>query len=324
MPIALVAVVGFGLILAWLVLFGMHRSINDWLLPWLTSLAHPHGSFLTRTALKAATYIGGGVLWILNRVDHAITKAASHSTAAVAHWFHGIASWITHVFSAAETFAVDVEHAIGRIVHHAIPHAIHVATVPLWRGIDHLERDFHHLRERLRAFQRGIDTLIAHRILPAIRHLEHAVAVTIPRDIGRLRHRVREVETQLSKPSRAWLRRLALLLWAAGLFGLVVRTLARRFPWLFCRNTKSFGNNLCRINPNLLGSLFADAIILSGTYSLVAFATEIVKVTAQVENAIVHLFRELDAPIQDYLGPNAAETLGLGTILSGGFSDYLD
>src|SRR5205814_6090636 len=105
----------------------------------------------------------------------------------------------------------------------------------LWRGIDHLERDFHHLRERLRAFQRGIDTLIAHRILPAIRAAERAIAVTIPRELGRIRHRVGTLEDRLTHPSRAWLKRIARAMWGVALLGLVVRVLARRFPWLFCR-----------------------------------------------------------------------------------------
>ena len=128
MPIVVVPLVGFALLIAWFLLFGMHRTTNDWLTPLLNSLVHPHGSFLTRAALKPLSLAAGGILWIVNQVDHAVSKAASHASHAVAHWFHGIASWITHVFSAAESFAEDVAHGFERLVTHTIPHEIHAKT----------------------------------------------------------------------------------------------------------------------------------------------------------------------------------------------------
>jgi hypothetical protein len=243
--------------------------------------------------MKPLSLAAGGVLWIVNQVDHAISKAASHASAAVAHWFHGIASWITHVFSAAESFALDVEHAIGRIVHHAIPHAIHVATVPIWRGIDHLERDLHHLTQRLAHFARGIDRLLTHRVLPAIRHLEHAVDVTIPRALGRIRTRVGTLEHDLAHPSRAWLKRLARSMWAVALFGLLIRTLAKRFPWLFCRKVKTVGNRLCGLDQDLLNSLLLDTILISGTISVVEFAKDLQAVESAAVDLMAGFIREL-------------------------------
>jgi hypothetical protein len=274
-PLVAIPVVGFALLVAWFLLFGMHRTTNDWLTPLLTGLAHPHGSFLTRAALKPFSLAAGGVLWLVNRVDHFVSKAASHASAAVAHWLHGLAGWVTHVFSAAEAFALDVEHAFTRLVHHTIPHAIHVATVPLWRGIDHLERDLHHLQQRLTHFARGIDRLLTHRVLPALRHLEHAIAVTIPRELGRIRTRVGQLEHDLTHPSKAWIKRLARAMWAAALLGLLIRTLARRFPWLFCRKVKTVGGRICGLDADLLNALLLDTLVISGTISVVAMAKEL-------------------------------------------------
>jgi hypothetical protein len=274
-PLVLVLGPPLALIVAWFLLFGMHRTINDWLTSQLTALLHPHGNVLTRAALKPLALAASGILWIVNQVDHAVSKAASHASAAVAHWLHGLTSWFTHVFSAAEAFAVDVEHAFGRLVHHTIPHAIHVATVPIWRGIDHLERDLHHLAQRLTHFARGIDRLLTHRVLPALRHLEHAVDVTLPRALGRIRTRVGQLEHDLTHPSRAWLKRLARSLWAVALFGLVIRTLARRFPWLFCRKVKTVGGRVCGLDADLLNALLLDTLIISGTISVVAMAKEL-------------------------------------------------
>jgi hypothetical protein len=274
-PLALLIVPPLALFVAWYILFGMHQSINVWLTTLLTRLVHPQGSFLTRAALKAAAFAVGGILWIVNQVDHAISKAASHGSAAVAHWFHGLTAWITHVAAAAEQYAVDVEHAIGRIVHHTIPHAIHVATVPIWRGIDHLERDLHHLQQRLTHFARGIDRLLTHRVLPALRHLEHVADVTIPRALGRIRTRVGQLEHDLTHPSKAWVKRLARAMWAAALLGLLIRALARRFPWLFCRKVKTVGGRICGLDSDLLNALLLDTLIISGTISVVAMAEEL-------------------------------------------------
>lgn len=285
---ALILLVPFGLVLAWLVLFGMHRSINDWLVPFLTGLLHPHGSFLTRAALKPFSVSARGVLWLVNRVDHAITKAASHSTAAIAHWLNGLTSWVTHLFNAAESFALDVEHAFGRIVHHTIPHAIHAAVAPVAHTARLGLREAEQVAHRLRVYARGIDRLLHDRILPGIRALERTVEVTIPRALGRIRTRVRALEHDLTHPSRAWLKRLARSMWAVALFGLVIRTLARRFPWLFCRKTKTVGGRLCGLDQGLLNALLLDTLILSGTISVVAFAREL----QAIEGAALAIMRE--------------------------------
>jgi hypothetical protein len=292
-PLVLVPLVGFGLLLAWIVLFGMHRTTNDWLVTLLTRLAHPQGSFITRAALKVVSLAAGGVLWIVNQVDHAVSKAASHASAAVAHWFHGIAAWLTHVFTAAEDFALDVAHGFERLVEHTIPREIRAATRPLWRGIDALEHDLSRLIARLRAFERGIDRLITTRILPAIRAAEHAIAVTIPRELGHIRSRVGQLEHDLTHPSRAWLKRLAASLWGVALFGLLIRTLARRFPWLFCRKVSGVGRRLCGLDQGLLDSLLMDTVLIAGTISVVEFAKDLQAIEKPAVDLMAGFIREL-------------------------------
>jgi hypothetical protein len=281
------------LIVAWYILFGLHRSINDWLVPFLTGLAHPHGSILTRAALKLPGLAAAGTLWLVNRVDHALTKAASHVSAPVAHWLHSLAAWVTHLFWTAEQFAGDVAHGFERLVEHTIPREIRAATRPLWRGIDHLEGDLARLAGRLHAFQRGIDRLIAHRILPAIRAAEHAITVTIPRELGRVRSRVGSLEDRLTHPSRAWLKRIARSMWGVALFGLLIRTLARRFPWLFCRKVSGVGRRLCGLDQDLLNALLLDTVLIAGTISVVEFAEDLQKIEGAAVELMSGFIREL-------------------------------
>jgi hypothetical protein len=285
----LIPVVGFGLLLAFLVLFGMHRTNQDWLVPLLRQLAHPQGSFLKRAVLKPLALVAAGIANIVQNVDHSISLAASHATAGVAHWLDGLASWVIRSYVVAGNFSAEVAHGFERLVTHTIPREIHSATRPLWRGIDHLERDFTQLRDRLRAFAKGIDTLIAHRILPAIRHLEHAIAVTIPRELGRIRSRVGSLEDRVTHPSRAWLKRIARSMWAVALLGLLVRTLAKRFPWLFCRKTKVVGNRLCGLDQDLLNALLLDTVLIGGSISIVEFAREMQSIE-RVGAEIIHGF----------------------------------
>jgi hypothetical protein len=284
-PVVLVPLVGFAFLITFVVLYGMERGNNQWLVPLVNALKHPQGSFLKQTALKIAGAALAAVSFIVRYTTHYLSIAASHSIGAVAHWIHGLASWIEHVGAAAGDFAVSVEHAIGRIVHNEIPAAIHHATVPIWRGIDHLEHDAARLAARLKAFQVGIDRIISRRILPAIRAAEHAIAVTIPHELGRIRAKERALERDITHPSRAWVKRI----WRAGWIlvgaGLMLKFLTRKFPWLFCRNTTAAAKAVCGMDSLLLDALLLETVALTGAISVVNFA----KALQAVEGEAVHV-----------------------------------
>jgi hypothetical protein len=292
-PAALIVVIPIAALITWWTIYGMERGNNQWLVPLVNAFAHPQGSFLTRVALKAAGAVLAAVSWIVRYVTHYLSVAAAHSIGTVANWIHGLTAWVAHVGAAAEDFAVDVEHAIGRIVHNEIPAAVHRATVPIWRGIDHLEHDAARLAARLKAFQVGIDRLLTHRVLPAIRAAEHAIAVTIPHELGRIRARERALERDLAHPSRAWLKRI----WTAGWIlvgaGLMLKLLARKFPYLFCRNTTNALKSVCGLDSSLLDSLLLDGLAIVGAISVVEFAEALQEIEGEAVSILGTLIKEM-------------------------------
>lgn len=288
MVLPLIPVVGFGLLVTWFVIYGMHRGNQDWLLPLLNALAHPQGSFLKRIVLKPVSLAAAAISWIVSHVDHALSVAASHTIAPVAHWIHGIAAWISHVFWTAEHFAEATAHAFERLTAQTIPRAIHKAVAPVAHTARLGLREADLVAHRLRVYARGIDRLLHNRVLPGLRAVERAIDITIPRALGRIRTRVGTLEHDLTHPSRAWLKRLARSMWAVALFGLLIRTLARRFPWLFCRKVKSVGNRVCGLDTDLLNTLLLDTLLISGTVSIVQVAREL----QTIEGAAVGLLRD--------------------------------
>lgn len=198
MPLVLVAI-PLSFILVWIVLFGMHQGSNSWLTPLVRSLIHPHGSFLTRVALKAAGRLLQGAVWVITEVQHAISAAAAHGMYPVAHWFRGHAHRETAIQTTNADFADTVARTIEAMVHYSIPHAINAKTIPLHRGIDANAHDLHRLRSRLAKLALGIDTLLGARLLLRVHHVEHATTQTLPRAIARDRVRIRGLERARAK-----------------------------------------------------------------------------------------------------------------------------
>lgn len=258
MPLVLVAI-PLSFILVWIVLFGMHQGSNSWLTPLVRSLIHPHGSFLTRVALKAAGRLLQGAVWVITEVQHAISAAAAHGMYPVAHWFRGHAHRETAIQTTNADFADTVARTIEAMVHYSIPHAINAKTIPLHRGIDANAHDLHRLRSRLAKLALGIDTLLGARLLLRVHHVEHATTQTLPRAIARDRVRIRGLERARAK-AQAGEKRVA---WAgafAGAAALVWFVLKKwDLRWLRCTKVTRVGKLLCGMNSSLFDALFLGA-----------------------------------------------------------------
>jgi hypothetical protein len=239
----------------------------------------------------------------VNYVVHKLTVSASHYMHPIARWFDGLSEFALGSAVAVGLFAERTALAFERLTTHVLPREIGRAVRPVERkalkalGLAGLTAAaLHHLARQLRH-------LIYHDVLPRIAHFAHAIEVAIPREFGRIETRVKRVETQLSKPTRAWLRRLMFAMLAAGLLGQFVKVLAKKFPWLFCRKVTNVGRRICGLDPDLLNSLIADTLLIAGSISVVQFA------------GAVNDFTTITTPaIQGFL----AETTGLAP------QDYLD
>jgi hypothetical protein len=285
--------IGISLLFVGVLLFSLHRSINAWLLPMLTRLAHPQGNFLTRAALWPLAKAAEGVASVVNYVDHRISVSAAHTMAPVAAWFSGIAAWLTTIAYTAGNFAHDVEYGVVRLTTVVLPREIGQATRPIRRRLTRAEKRLVAVGGSIIALRHWINGQLHHHVYPELKHLLHQTTVALPRAIGRVGHRVGELEHELTHPTTKWLRRIAARMWLVALFGLLVRTLARKFPWLFCRKVKSVGNRLCGLDQDLLNALLLDTVIIGGSISVAEFAKDLQAIEGAAVNLMSGFIREL-------------------------------
>jgi hypothetical protein len=228
----------------------------------------------------------------VNYVVHKLTVSASHYMHPIARWFDGLSEFALGNAVAVGLFAERTALAFERLTAHVIPREIGRAVRPVERkalkalGLAGLTAAaLHHLARQLRH-------AIYHDVLPRMAHFAHAIDVAIPRELGRIGHRVRDLEHDLTHPGTRWLRRIATAMWVATLAGLMIRTLARRFPWLFCRQVKGVGRRICGLDAGLLGSLLTDTLIIGGTISIVEFAREMQALEDEAVGLIRGFIRE--------------------------------
>jgi hypothetical protein len=292
-PALAIPILALGALLSTLVLWGMLQGSQSWLTTLLTRLAHPHGNFLTKTALYPFTKAVEGVLSIIHSVEHTISVAAVHGMSAVAHWFDGLARWTLYNATIAANFAEETARAFERLTAHTIPRIVAKAiAVPLHEvrvGLRHTEAEL----AQLRRYARGIDTLVRDRVWPQVRRIAHAVDITLPRTIGRVRTRVGAAERAISNPSARWVKAIWKRGWILVGAGLMVRFLVRKFPYLFCRNSTNALKAVCGLDTSLLDSLLLDATAIVGAISVVEFAEALLEVEDEALQVFRGLIREL-------------------------------
>lgn len=215
-----------------------------------------------------------------------VSRLAGASIRALADWFGHLERLVADaahgVSSLAETVADAFEHAFTT----TIPHMIRTAV----RHEGHLRRI---ADEQLRRYARGIDRLLRDHVLPRLRAAERAITVTIPRELGRIRAREKAIAGRIPRGLTRRLTRLERITAAAALAGVVVKVLARRFPWLFCRRTKLVGNRVCGMDADYLNSILATALLVSSVVSLRDFARALGKPTDEVMDGLSRFIREL-------------------------------
>jgi hypothetical protein len=323
-PIAiLLAVPFFALVLAF-TLQGMHQGANSWLGPLLAGIVHPRKSFWGKALSIALLPFGPlkqAALNVFYAVEHTITLAATHAMGTAAHWLHGLAAVEQLSQRAIVSFmeAAAADFVRGWTV--VLPREVHKVTRPINRKATRAAARAAAAAAAVAALRRWARRVVAHELRPAIHRLTHAVDVTLPRALGRLRTRVGRVETQLRKPSRVWLRRIAAAMWLSYLAGAAVKLLARRFPWLFCRKISDkrtgIGRKLCGMNQDLLDWVFIGTLALNSPFTLEDFARQAVVALDLFVDGLDTILQDIHLAQPDYLGGTAGG-------LPGAFADYLD
>lgn len=281
MPIVAPVLVGFAIIIAALAVVGIHHSSNMFLRPLVLGLAHPR-SFLGRILRHTPLVILlNGSTWLLRYIQSALSHWAHSHLHVLTKFFIGHATIAHHTNRELEAISETNAYAFDRFHHHVMPQAIARKVTPVkaeaaaahslglkanarWRAEQKArQRSIDRLGKRaaaIAAAAAALGALVHHRIQPKVRAHDRAIGHSIPKRFAR---------------DEAWLRRLQKAVGIAALTGLLIKVIARRWPWLFCRNWKRIGPQVCRMDPTLLGDLFQALTLVGGTLSLVEFAKEV-------------------------------------------------
>lgn len=281
-------VIAPAILLAGLVLLALAVTSHVWAKAIGRSIAARRGGGLLAILTLPITLLARVVLPVAHYLSHAITKAASHYMHPVASWLTALAHRQLQLTGAAVGFAEGIGNDVAHGFEIKVPREIRKRLGLLAKKAGGALILAGLTRAALRRFARGIDRLLHEKIIPQVRRLERELTVTLPRELGRIRARARALEDEIRNPSRAFLRRLASRLWLLGLAGLMIRALARRFPWLFCRKVKAVGSRVCGLDNDLLNSLLLDTLLIAGTISVVEMAREM----QAIESAAVGLMSD--------------------------------
>jgi hypothetical protein len=301
-PVVLPLTVPLLVLLAAVAALALAQTENQWLRPLVEGLAHPRGSFLKRTAMKAAGLIVGGLLYVEKHVRSVLSRFANASLHVITRWlnamtglWHGIANEFAQITD-------DVADALTYLRHNVIPHLIHAAVAPVnalahkaeadarrsislvrkaerdfTRGIDRLE---HALKTwALRRFH-GIDRLLREHVLPGLHSVERTLGRVVSRDIPALRRREAALEREVYGDLRARVGRIEKALGLGVFAALVYRILARVAPWIFCRNVNKLGRAVCSLDDAAMQALLAGllgAVAIEDLQQLARFEAAIAK-----------------------------------------------
>jgi hypothetical protein len=316
-PLALPALaLTLGVVVLWFVLDGMHQGSNTWLRTLLEEYTKPRGSFVKRAVTAPLRAVARGVLRVEQVVRAAIASALLASGAAVASWLHGLGVLALGIAHEIEELGKGIEAGIVGLTTVWIPRYVRRALAPverlarsgyrlglrtraelradarrLGRGIDRLRERYDHLAKvRVKGIEEGIRT----NIRPRLKAQERATARTRTRDIPALDARVTELDRLLRGGVSLRLSRLEKLLGIGALTGAVVRVLAKRFPWLFCRNVGKLGRAVCGLNANTLNALTAIlfGVLLVKDYQ--GLVREMQDVEHEAAQEVIDLLRAFD------------------------------
>ena len=222
-----------------------------------------------------AVALGNAIEWVVHRVRQAVARAALVNLDAVTLYLRDLGMIAHYTYKELGDLAPSWADSFAIFRHRTVPHAINTKVIPvkvaaahagalagrsislgnanrirLGRSIDRLKKQY----GLLAGILLGIDILVKGRHA-ARHHTDHAE--TIPahtRDIGRLKAQEKALEQRLAREGSR-LSTLEKVLGGLGLAGLLVRTIAKRWPWLFCRNWKKIGPRVCSMHTGLLDFL---------------------------------------------------------------------
>lgn len=288
--------------LAAIVLYALAQSSQGWADPtikaskarnqnqlaaWLSAI--PGVGFLSD---RINSLVYQGVRFVRTHVSH---WAEAHLRPVTA-WFGALNQLAFGLFVGIGALAGDVADEFERLLNIDLPHVLRRAEAFARHGIDALAHDLQRSLARLRGYAVGIDRLARHTILPQLHRLTRTVEHAIPRELAGIRTRLGALDRRIPRGLTHRLTRLEKLLGAAALAAVVVRTLARRFPWLFCRKVNALGRRLCGLDDSLLAGLLEDTLLIAGIVSVVEFTQSLQTIEDEALKLLGGFIEEMPSP----------------------------
>lgn len=291
MPLVLAPLLlGFGVICGFLVLYGLSQTSQ---VHTGSSADAEQGGLVgwLKTALNMS--IGGQILHLANKaIRSTVSHWAEAHLRAVAAWFGALSTLALGLFTGHGDLAEATDEALAHLTHVTIPRDAKKAAAPAKAQARAAHTAANHASAATRAQAHNLSKLRSHTDAQ-VRPLHRAVAVDLPQEIARVNRRAGTAAREIEHPDHGLLSRWAKWLWAAGIAGLVVRTLTRRFPWLFCRKVTTAGKLICGMDEGLFNSLLQDALAIAGTVSLLEFIDDAQKVETVALDALGVFIREM-------------------------------
>ena len=227
-----------------------------------------------------------------------VSHFAAGQLVMLARWFHNIGTLTIGWFTGSALFSEAITAALER-VEHAIPGEIHRALNPVRRlartGVKKAEHALAVAESGLHALRR-----FEAQAKARLRTVEHAITVTLPREIGHIRAGEEELSRDLAKLRERtgllergaertfeWIRTHPLSAVTGVFAGAVAVALTRLgFGFLRCRSWQRLGRSITCNDANILADLLAAATLVVGAMSLVELAREEQKVVGEAAKLV--------------------------------------
>lgn len=237
-----------------------------------------------------------------------VSRFAAGQLVKLAHWFLGMGTLTIGLFTANPEAFEALVHAIERVMHRGDPRARARAQTANHRAI-HAGHAADHANIHARSVGHALNAYKA-RTNTTLRHHTHAIDVTLPRDIGRVRTREDALSRDLGglRDRTKAIEDGAVKTWdwirthpfsgATALFGAAALTALAHlgFGFLRCRNWQNLGRRLtCGMGKWILDALDAIAAFALGALAVLrpeVLAEETVQAVDSIEFILTRILSE--------------------------------
>jgi hypothetical protein len=274
-------------LIAAILLLGLALTINEWLRPIFNTLSLKR-SFIGRMVARTFPFslIAPAIRFSEHRVRSFISHAAGAKLPGLTKWVGALAGLVALQSREVALLAEDVYHGIDDLIHHRMPRAIRHETKPIDRRARAAERTanrsislgntrYKRLLKNISAVagavalatklaHRGIDLIVKNHVLPRLKAAERGVA-NVGARVGAQGKVIDGIRSRDLPSIRTRLKNLEKWLVGGAITALIIRTLTRVAPWLFCRNVARLGRTVCALDSATVNGLIG---LLLGTIAL--------------------------------------------------------